>query len=67
MVYMSNNTSAFYKSESALKDLHLLPPGFPAQTSQPNSMKVAEKKKLCAHAFVERPVHQSLEPSRSIQ
>lgn len=34
MVYVLNNTSGFfYLSESALKNLHLLPPDFPAQTS----------------------------------
>ena len=31
IVYESNNTSGFYLSESAQKDLYLLPPDFQAQ------------------------------------
>lgn len=50
MVYVSNNTSVFYLSESDMKDLHLVPPDFPAQTSQLNALKGA-KERFPVHIF----------------
>ena len=34
VVYVSGNTSDFYLSESAVKDLELIPRNFPSQTSR---------------------------------
>lgn len=47
IVYVLNNTSDFYLSESALKDLHLLPPHFPAQLTE------GRKERPRAHAQAE--------------
>lgn len=49
-VYVSNNTSGFYSSESDLRDLHLLPPDYQAQTSQLNLLKGAKENALCTYS-----------------
>lgn len=44
MIYALENTSGFYLSESALKDLSLLPPNFSTLTSQQNEAISKQRK-----------------------
>ena len=47
VVYVSGNTSGFYLSESALKDLELIPRNFPSQTSKIDASALVNGKALC--------------------
>ena len=47
VVYVSGNTSGFYLSESALKDLELIPRNFPSQTSRIDASAIVNGKALC--------------------
>ena len=47
VVYVSGNTSGFYLSESALKDLELIPRNFPSQTSRIDAPAIVNGKALC--------------------
>ena len=47
MVYVSGNTSGLYLSESALKDLELIPRNFPSQTSKIDASALVNGKELC--------------------
>ena len=46
VVYVSGNTSGFYLSESALKDLELIPCNFPSQTSKIDASALVNGKVL---------------------
>ena len=46
VVYVSTNTSGFYLSESALKDLELIPRNFPSQTSRIDASAIVNGKAL---------------------
>ena len=47
VVYLSGNTSGFYLSESALKDLKLIPCNVPSQTSKIDASTIVNGKTLC--------------------
>ena len=47
VVYVSEYTSRFYLSESALKDLELIPRNFPSQTSRIDASAIVNGKALC--------------------
>ena len=47
VVYVLENTSGFYVSESALKDLGLIPHSFPSQTSKADMVTMNNGKAQC--------------------
>ena len=48
-VYVSDNTSGFYLSQTALKDLNLLPSDFPTSLSQSNLSTIAQEMDPCGY------------------
>ena len=46
-VYVLENTSGFYLSESALRDLGLIPHSFPSQTAKADMLTMDDEKALC--------------------